>query len=116
MSIKSKLLKPVVLATLKAQILGDEFEIKRLSVARLNRYNKSIVAAQNGDTTIDVNGESAALILDSIVDEKGVPASESVSVDEFLEAHTAKALQAAVNKIINLNFMGEKAEVEAKND
>ncbi|PSW53018.1 hypothetical protein [Photobacterium leiognathi] len=115
MSIKSQLLTPIKQTPISITILGGEYNVTRLTAARLNSYDKDIKKHQADNNGEKLNEASAALVLDSIIDEDGLPMSSSVSTSDLMCVHTPTAINAAVTRLIQLNFMGEGAEAEAKN-
>lgn len=114
MNLKSQLLKAVELAPITLTMLGGEFPVRRLTAARLNQYDKSVKkyqAEQNGE---QLTTEAAKLVLDSILDESNKPMSESVTADQLMSVQTPMAINAAVQKLIHVNYLGDDAEAEAK--
>lgn len=114
MSIKNQLLNPAQLAPIAVTILGAEYNVRRLTTGRLNDYDKTTrkhQAAQDGE---QLNATAAQLVLDSILDEDSKPMSETVSASELMDAQTPGAINAAVLKLMTINYMGEDAESAAK--
>lgn len=115
MSIKTQLLTPLKQTPITVTILGSEYDVTRLTTARLNSYDKQIKKHQSDNNGEKLNEESAQLVLDSMLDEDGIPLSASVTANDLMTAHTPTAINAAVARLIKLNFMADGAEQEAKN-
>ncbi|WP_412497292.1 hypothetical protein [Vibrio fluvialis] len=115
MTLKNQLLKPMAPVPVKRMLLGSEFPLQRLTAARLSCYDKEIKEYEKAADGEKIQLISASLILDSILDEKGKPMSDSVTPEQLLNVHTAFALSSAVQVICKLNYMDDGAEDEAKN-
>ncbi|HDY8168867.1 TPA: hypothetical protein RQK98_004196 [Vibrio vulnificus] len=114
MDLKSQLLQTTELSPVTVTMLGGEFPVRRLTAARLNHHDKTVKkyqAEQNGE---QLNTAAAQLVLDSILDENGQPMSESVTPADLMAVHTPMAINAAVSKLIQVNFLGDDAEDDAK--
>ncbi|HAS6480594.1 TPA: hypothetical protein GRR64_23845 [Vibrio parahaemolyticus] len=116
MNLKSQLLNVPKLAPVTVTVLGGEFPARRLSAARLNKHDKSMHEFQATQDAEKLNKAAAQFLLDSLLDENDQPMSESVTAEDLMEVHTMVAIQAAVNKLVQLNFLGDDAEDEAKKD
>ncbi|HCE2429426.1 TPA: hypothetical protein NGU10_001474 [Vibrio parahaemolyticus] len=116
MNLKSKLLTPVELAPVTVSILGDEFPARRLTAACLSEHDKLVRKYQADNNGEKLNIQAAKLILDSILDENNRPMSESVKPADLMAIHTPLAINAAVTKIININYLSDDAEDTAKKD
>jgi hypothetical protein len=113
-ALKSRLLTAMILAPITIKIFGDEYQIKRLSAARLAKHDKSINAArtaQDGDALAKAH---AQLVLDSLIDGDGV-AADSTKPSELMEVHDNLSLVEAASTVIKANFGMDGALEEAKN-
>ncbi len=116
MNLKNQLLSPVQLDPVTVQILGGEFSVLRLTAGRLNEHDKAIRKHRENQDGEKLNTAAAQLLLDSIVDEDNQPMSASVTPAELMAAQTPVAINSAVAKLMQINFMGEEAEAAAKKD
>lgn len=116
MNLKSKLLKPALRKTVMLSIMGDAFPVRHLTASRLNQHDKDIRKHQKAQDGEQLNTCSAQLVLDSILDEKGEPMSNSVTPAELMESHSPLDINAAISAITKLNFLGEETEQAAKKD
>lgn len=116
MNLKSQLLNGPKLAPVAVTVLGGEFPARRLSAARLNKHDKSMREFQTSQDAEKLNKAAAQFLLDSLLDEEDQPMSESVTAEDLMEVHTMVAINAAVNNLVQLNFLGDDAEDEAKKD
>lgn len=113
-ALKNRLLTAMTLAPITVTLLGDEYQIKRLSAARLAKHDKSITEArtsQDGDLLAKAH---AQLILDSIIDGDGT-ASDTTKAVELMEVHDNLSLVSAAQTVIRANFGMDGALEEAKN-
>lgn len=116
MNLKQQLLTPVQLDPVTVTILGGEHSILRLTAGRLNEHDKASKKHQENQDGEKLNIEAAKLLLDSILDENNKPMSESITPAELMSVQTPIAINSAVMKIMNVNFINEDAEVLAKKD
>ncbi|MBS9903246.1 hypothetical protein [Vibrio alginolyticus] len=116
MNLKSQLLKPAELSPVTVTMLGGEFPVRRLTAARLSAHDKAVRKHQKEQDGEQLNIVAAQLVLDSILDENNQPMSESVSTNDLMEVHTPMAINVAVSALIQVNYLGEDAEVSAKKD
>jgi len=114
MNLKSQLLKPVELSPVTVTILGGEFPVRRLTAARLSEHDKLVRKYQEDNNGEQLNTQAAQLVLDSILDENNQPMSVSVKPADLMEVHTPLAINSAVAKLIQINFLSEDAEDTAK--
>jgi len=114
MNLKTQLLKPEQITPSILKIMGGEYPVRRLTAARLNQHDKEIKKHQKEQDGEQLNTSSAQLVLDSLLDEKNHPMSESVTATELMEAHSPLVINAAISVLTRFNFIGEEAEEEAK--
>ncbi len=114
MSLKAQLLQPVALSAVTVTMFGGEYPVRRLTTARLNQHDKAVkkyTEAQDGEK---LNTAAAQLVLDSILDENNHPMSESVTPAELMDIHSPLAINAAMKKLIQVNYLSGDAEDMAK--
>ncbi|KYO58404.1 hypothetical protein [Vibrio parahaemolyticus] len=116
MSIKSLLLTPEKPVPVTRTLLGAELELIRLSAARLSEFEKSRVKYSQEQNADKLNENTAKLVLDSIIDEHGKPMSQSVKPGELLQAKSVAAINSAMRVVLELNYMMDSAETDAKKD
>lgn len=115
MSIKDQLLTPLAITPVTVSMLGGEFNVTRLTAARLNQFDKQVKKFQASQDGNKLNIEAAQLVLDSVLDENNTPLSATTTADDLMVVHTPTAINAAMTRLLQLNFMSEGAEQEAKN-
>lgn len=114
MNIKAQLLKPISLSTVTIPMFDGEYQVKRLTTARLNQHEKEVKKHTETQDGEKLNTAAAQLVLDSILDEKEQPLSETVKPSELMEIHSPLAINAAMRQIIQVNYLGQDAEDTAK--
>lgn len=108
MNLKSKLLAAKKRKPVTVEIFGDKYQIMRLPAARIAAHeNKMAKVAEQADKVLDL---TCRLILESIVDEKGVAAKVNTTPSELLEAYCPAELVNAMETIIKSNFDLTKAK------
>lgn len=113
-ALKNRLLTAMTLAPIAVKLLGDEYQIKRLTAACLVNHDKKITQAREASDGDLLARAHAQLILDSIIDGDGT-ASDTTKAVELMEIHDNLSLVTAAQVIIRANFGMDGALEEAKN-
>ena len=116
MSLKAKLLTPVSIPTKDVEVLGGSFPAQRLSTSALNVYDKAQRACRENMDGEGLNRSAAQFVLDSLVDEDGKPMGDSVTPDELMDIHVPTVINAAAQKLVQLNYASLEGAEEAKKD
>ena len=116
MNLKEQLLQSTDLTPVHVTLLGCEYRIKRLTAAQLSQHDKYVRQYQSDSNVEQLNLVAAQMILDSILDEKGLPMAKSVKASELMDVHTPLAINSAVSELIKVNYLSDDAEVTAKKD
>lgn len=115
-AIKARLLKPAIRPATELNLFGDRYLVRRLSAARLAHFDSARRQAEaDGNNANALNQATAALLLDSIVDENGAPLSNDVDPAELLESYDPAELGAALTTVLQHNFLSESGAAIAKN-
>ncbi|EGR2774163.1 hypothetical protein V6956_004595 [Vibrio parahaemolyticus] len=114
MSLKALLLTPETPVPVTRTLLGGEFELIRLPADRLSQFEKNRVKYSQEQDPDKLNDNTAMLVLDSIIDEDGRPMSKTIKPKELLKTKSVTAINAAMRVVLQLNYMAEGAEEEAK--
>lgn len=115
MTIKDQLLNPGAGPRVPIHILGADYDICRLSAARMASYSKTISQLAEKEDSSGLNTQAAELILESIIDEQDQPLSQSIEPSALVERYSAADLQVAIRQLMKVNYMTEEAEQTAKN-
>ncbi|MDW1950437.1 hypothetical protein R7P34_12870 [Vibrio sp. 780] len=116
MKAKDLLLSPEQPVPVTRTLLGGEFKLIRLTAESLSLYDKKRQQYSEEQDADKLNENSAQLVLDSILDDDGVPMSKSVSPKELLAVKTMTSINSATRVILTMNYMVEGSEEAAKKD
>ncbi|EGQ8125751.1 MULTISPECIES: hypothetical protein [Vibrio harveyi group] len=95
-------------------LLGGEFKIIRMTAERLSQYEKKRKKYSEEQDVDKLNEAVAQLVLDSILDDNGLPMSQSVKPKELLAVKTMTSIESAIRVITAVNYMAEGSEEAAK--
>ncbi|WP_028471287.1 hypothetical protein [Neptunomonas japonica] len=112
-SLKERVLNPAKLAPHTVSILGDSYQVARLSAAKVNAVNGDLQGKKDPD---ELAKTTTQFILDSIIDEDGVSLSKSIALEEFHQVYDHCSIQEAYTKIMQVNFGNVEGIEEAKKD
>lgn len=113
-TVKNRLLTVMAVKPITVILFGGEYDIKRLSAARLSEHDKKLADAQTSHNSELLAKAHAQLVLDSIIDGDGV-AADSTSALELMDSHNHMDIIDAAKVIISANFGLEGAIDTAKN-
>ncbi|HBC3857015.1 hypothetical protein [Vibrio parahaemolyticus] len=116
MNAKDLLLSPEKPVPVTRTLLGGEFQLTRLTAERLSQYDKKRHKYSEEQDADKLNENSAQLVLESVLDDNGVPMSKSVTAKELLAVKTMTSINAATRVILTMNYMVEGSEEVAKKD
>lgn len=114
MSVKDSLLKPTPQPTEKVAMFGGEFPVRRLSAARVQAFIKDQTRAQEQNEYEEIVTLGAQLVLDSIVDDNGTPLSTEVTAEQLLELYSHGQISAALDAVMDVNYLSERSKAAAK--
>ncbi|USD68137.1 hypothetical protein [Vibrio sp. SCSIO 43136] len=102
----------------KLNILRGEYPVRRLSAKELRHHQKQIDTATKKSDHLKLEELSAQLVLDSLVGDDGKPLSSNsgATVDKLVSAYSPSEISDAVDKVIELNYVGQTGEQDAKKD
>lgn len=113
-TVKNRLLTAMAVKPITVVLFGGEYDIKRLTAARLSEHDKKLSQAQSANDSEALAKAHAQLVLDSIIDGDGL-AADSTSAQELMASHSHMDIIDAAKVIISANFGLEGAIDTAKN-
>ena len=116
MTLKSKLLTPPKRPPIQVKMLEGVFPVQRMTTAKLGEIDTKMDQLRGEGVTENINLYTAGVILDSILDEKGTPMSQSVKPMQLLETYDPEQISKALNEVFKANYGGFEGAEAAKKD
>ena len=101
--LKSRLLSPETVAH-PIVLLGTELFIRRLTAYELADFEDKAAQLRAEGNTRDMALAGASLVLNSLVDESGLPAQDLPAPDELMKSHSYASLIEALTKVQRYSY------------